>query len=103
MRKRARTMTKHTIFFTDDHKSKAKVKSAIITLIGDQDGKKMLIVGVTNDLVSKYSANDIVKIISTFSDIKGGGRNDMAQAGGSTVGEKNQIINSVSIYIRDKS
>jgi len=83
--------------------SKAKVKSAIIILIGDQDGKKMLIVGVTNDLVSKYSANDIVKIISTFSDIKGGGRNDMAQAGGSTVGEKKQIINSVSVYIRDKS
>jgi alanyl-tRNA synthetase len=83
--------------------TKARVKSAIIILIGDQDGKKMLIVGVTNDLVSKYSANDIVKIISTFSDIKGGGRNDMAQAGGSTVGEKNQIINSVSLYIRDKS
>jgi alanyl-tRNA synthetase len=82
--------------------TKARVKSAIIILIGDQDGKKMLIVGVTNDLVDKYSANEIVKIISEFSDIKGGGRNDMAQAGGSTVGEKNQIINSVSVYIRDK-
>jgi alanyl-tRNA synthetase len=82
--------------------SKVRVKSAIIILIGDQDGKKMLIVGVTNDLVDKYSANEIVKIISEFSDIKGGGRNDMAQAGGSTVGEKNQIINSVSVYIRDK-
>ncbi|MGB0574531.1 MAG: alanine--tRNA ligase, partial [Hyphomicrobiales bacterium] len=83
--------------------TKAKVKSAIIILIGDQDGKKMLIVGVTNDLVDKYSANEIVKIISAFSDIKGGGRNDMAQAGGSNVGEKNQVINSVSVYIRDKS
>ena len=82
--------------------TKAKVKSAIIILIGDQDGKKMLIVGVTNDLVDKYSANESVKIISEFSDIKGGGRNDMAQAGGSNVGEKNQIINSVSAYIRDK-
>jgi len=82
--------------------TKAKIKSAIIILIGDQDGKKMLIAGVTNDLVDKYSANEIVKIISTFSDIKGGGRNDMAQAGGSNVGEKNQIINSISSYIRDK-
>jgi len=63
----------------------------------------MLIVGVTNDLVSKYSANDIVKIISTFSDIKGGGRNDMAQAGGSAVGEKKQIIETVAKYIKDKS
>jgi len=82
--------------------TKARVKSAIIILIGDQDGKKMLIVGVTNDLVDKYSANEIVKIISEFSDIKGGGRNDMAQAGGSNKKKKNQIINSVSAYIRDK-
>ena len=83
--------------------TKAKIKSAIIILIGDQDGKKMLIAGVTNDLVDKYSANEIVKIISTFSDIKGGGRNDMAQAGGSNVGEKSQIIDSVTKYISDKS
>ncbi|MBL6624200.1 MAG: alanine--tRNA ligase [Rhizobiales bacterium] len=83
--------------------TKAKIKSAIIILIGDQDGKKMLIAGVTNDLVDKYSANEIVKIISTFSDIKGGGRNDMAQAGGSNVGEKSQIIDTVTKYIRDKS
>ena len=83
--------------------TKAKIKSAIIILIGDQDGKKMLIAGVTNDLVDKYSANEIVKIISTFSDIKGGGRNDMAQAGGSNVGEKSQIIDAVTKYISDKS
>jgi len=83
--------------------TKAKIKSAIIILIGDQDGKKMLIAGVTNDLVDKYSANEIVKIISTFSDIKGGGRNDMAQAGGSNVGEKSQIIDTVTKYISDKS
>ena len=83
--------------------TKAKIKSAIIILIGDQDGKKMLIAGVTNDLVDKYSANEIVKIISTFSDIKGGGRNDMAQAGGSNVGDKSQIIGSVTKYISDKS
>ena len=79
--------------------TKAKVKSAIITLIGDQDGKKMLIVGVTNDLVSKYSANDIVKIISTFSDIKGGGRNDMAQAGGEMIADKQKIIEATLKYL----
>ena len=33
-------------------------------------------------------ANDIIKIIAKFSDIKGGGRDDMAQAGGSHLGEK---------------
>jgi len=79
--------------------TKARVKSAIIILIGDQDGKKMLIVGVTNNLVSKYSANDIVKIISTFSDIKGGGRDDMAQAGGEMIADKEKIIEAALKYI----
>ena len=79
--------------------TKAKVKSAIIILIGDQDGKKMLIVGVTNDLVTKYSANDIVKIISSFSDIKGGGRDDMAQAGGEMIADKQKIIEATLKYL----
>ena len=79
--------------------TKARVKSAIIILIGDQDSKKMLIVGVTNNLVSKYSANDIVKIISTFSDIKGGGRDDMAQAGGEMIADKEKIIEAALKYI----
>ena len=79
--------------------TKAKVKSAIIILIGDQDGKKMLIVGVTNDLVTKFSANDVVKIISSFSDIKGGGRDDMAQAGGEMIADKQKIIEATLKYI----
>ena len=39
-----------------------KVKSAIIVLIGNQDGKIMIIVGITEDVLGKYSANDIIKI-----------------------------------------
>mgnify|MGYP001157286018 FL=1 len=79
--------------------TKAKVKSAIIVLIGNQDGKIMIIVGITEDVLGKYSANDIIKIIAKFSDIKGGGRDDMAQAGGSHLGEKLEIIEAISKYI----
>ena len=79
--------------------TKAKVKSAIIVLIGNQDGKIMIIVGITEDVLSKYSANDIIKIIAKFSDIKGGGRDDMAQAGGSQLGKKSEIIDAISKYI----
>ena len=79
--------------------TKAKVKSAIIVLIGNQDGKIMIIVGVTEDVWDKYSANDIIKIIAKFSDIRGGGRDDMAQAGGSHLGEKLEIIDAISKYI----
>ena len=80
--------------------TKTKVKSAIIVLIGHQDNKIMIIVGVTEDIVSEYSANDIIKIISKFSDIKGGGRDDMAQAGGNKLGEKPEIIEAISEYIK---
>ena len=79
--------------------TKAKVKSAIIVLIGNQDGKIMIIVGITEDVLGKFSANDIIKIIAKFSDIKGGGRDDMAQAGGSHLGEKLEIIEAISKYI----
>ena len=82
--------------------TKTKVKSAIIVLIGHQDNKIMIIVGVTEDIVSEYSANDIIKIISKFSDIKGGGRDDMAQAGGSKLGEKPEIIEAISEYIKSR-
>ena len=82
--------------------TKIKVKSAIIVLIGHQDNKIMIIVGVTEDIVSEYSANDIIKIISKFSDIKGGGRDDMAQAGGSKLGEKPEIIEAISEYIKSR-
>ena len=79
--------------------TKAKVKSAIIVLIGNQDGKIMIIVGITGDILDKYSANDIIKIIAKFSDIKGGGRNDMAQAGGSQLGKESDIIEAISEYV----
>tara|TARA_Y100000590_G_C15731241_1_gene1017103 strand:+ start:761 stop:3412 length:2652 start_codon:yes stop_codon:yes gene_type:complete len=78
---------------------KAKTKSAIIVLIGSQDGKKMIIVGITDDLVKQYSANDIIKVLAQFSDIKGGGRADMAQAGGSYIGESNEIKEKIIEYI----
>mgnify|MGYP000185643175 CR=1 FL=1 len=79
--------------------TKTKVKSAIIVLSGHQDNKIMIIVGITEDVLGKFSANDIIKIIAKFSDIKGGGRDDMAQAGGSQLGKKSEIIDAISKYI----
>ena len=83
--------------------TKAKNNSAIIILIGSQDDKKMIIVGVTDSQIKKYSANKILQIISKFSDIKGGGRDDMAQAGGSKVGDKKQILQAIEKYIQENA
>jgi alanyl-tRNA synthetase len=63
---------------------KAKVGSGIVAIIGvGADGKAGIVVGVTPDLTSRFSAVDLVRIGSEALGGKGGGgRPDMAQAGG---------------------
>ena len=55
----------------------------MVVLATNKDDKASIVVGVTKDLVNKYSAIDLVKIGSTaVGGNGGGGRPDMAQAGG---------------------
>jgi alanyl-tRNA synthetase len=62
---------------------KKKAKSAAIILGFDDDGRATLLAGVTDDLVAKgLKAGDIVKEIAPIIDGGGGGRPQMAQAGG---------------------
>jgi len=62
---------------------KDKIKSGIIVLGAVQDNKASLIAVVTDDLVSKgYNAGKIVKEISAIVEGTGGGKPNMAQAGG---------------------
>jgi alanyl-tRNA synthetase len=59
------------------------IGSSVMVLATDKDGKASIVVGVTKDLTSKYSAVDLVKIASAAVGGQGGrGRPDMAQAGG---------------------
>ena len=62
----------------------ATIKSGIVVLAtASEDGKASVVVGVTKDLTDKYSAIDLVKIASAkLGGQGGGGRPDMAQAGG---------------------
>ncbi|MBC8036191.1 MAG: alanine--tRNA ligase, partial [Rhizobiales bacterium] len=63
---------------------KAKLGSGVVALVGVNDeGRAGLIVGVTNDLTSRFNAVDLVRVGATVLGGKGGGgRPDMAQAGG---------------------
>ncbi|WP_350977691.1 alanine--tRNA ligase [Shewanella sp. AC34-MNA-CIBAN-0136] len=61
---------------------KQKLKSAIIVLGTAKDGKVNLIVGVSNDLTKKVKAGELVAMVAQHVGGKGGGRPDMAQAGG---------------------
>ena len=63
-------------------KLKDKLKSAAIVLAAVSDGKVSLIAGVTADLTGKLKAGELVNAVAQQVGGKGGGRPDMAQAGG---------------------
>jgi alanyl-tRNA synthetase len=64
-------------------KLKDKLKSAAIVLASVSDGKVSLIAGVTADQTAKLKAGELVNMVAMQVGGKGGGRADMAQAGGS--------------------
>ncbi|MGZ9104132.1 MAG: alanine--tRNA ligase-related protein, partial [Rhodoplanes sp.] len=62
---------------------KKQVGSGVVALVSTAEGKASLVVGVTADLLDRISAVDLVRIgSSTLGGRGGGGRPDMAQAGG---------------------
>jgi len=63
-------------------KAKGKLKSGVL-VFGQKNGPKVqLIAGVTKDLVGQYNAGTIVREVATICGGKGGGKPDMAMAGG---------------------
>ena len=63
-------------------KLKDKLKSAAIVLSSVEGGKVTLVAGVTSDLTAKVKAGELVNFVAQQVGGKGGGRPDMAQAGG---------------------
>ena len=79
-------------------KVKGKMKSGILLLGSAQGDRCHLVAGVTEDLLSSYSANDIVKKAAAFVSGGGGGRSDMAQAGGSKIEGLPEALGSLSTW-----
>ena len=70
--------------------------SGIVVLGTDKDSKASIVVGVTPDLTNKYSAIDLVKLASqAVGGAGGGGRPDMAQAGGPNANKLTDAYNAV--------
>jgi alanyl-tRNA synthetase len=61
---------------------KDKLGSAVIMLAAETEGKVTLLAGVTKDLIGKVKSGDIVKECAPYVDGRGGGKPEMAQAGG---------------------
>jgi alanyl-tRNA synthetase len=62
---------------------KQQIGSGIVAIAGSDDGKASLVIGVTDDLLARFSAVDLVRIgAEALGGKGGGGRPDLAQAGG---------------------
>ncbi|MEP1447776.1 MAG: alanine--tRNA ligase [Paraglaciecola sp.] len=84
----------------DDFKN--KLGSAVIVLGVAEGNKVSLIAGVTKDLVSKVKAGDLINFVAQQVGGKGGGRPDMAQAGGTQPQNLEIAIASVKAWLEDK-
>jgi len=78
-----------------------KIKSGIVVLGGRSDHKAMLIVVVTRDLTGKYHAGNIIKQLAAVVGGSGGGRPDMAQAGGSKPENLSQALEKAYEVVRE--
>jgi alanyl-tRNA synthetase len=81
--------------------AKKQAGSAVVAIIGvTEDGKAGLAVGVTEDLVGKVSAVDLVKVgAAALGGQGGGGRADMAQAGGPDGAKADQALAAIKAHI----
>jgi alanyl-tRNA synthetase len=84
----------------DDFKN--QLGSAVIVLGIAEENKVSLIVGVTKGLVSKIRAGELVNFVAQQVGGKGGGRPDMAQAGGSQPQNLDSAIASVQAWLEEK-
>ena len=84
----------------DEHKN--RLGSAVILLISGAGGKAAISVGVTSDLVDKVNAVDLVKIAAIeLGGNGGGGRPDMAQAGGNDMSNAKKAISLIEKYLKE--
>jgi alanyl-tRNA synthetase len=83
-------------------KLKDRLKSAIVVLAAVEGGKVALIAGVTADLTAKVKAGELVNFIAQQVGGKGGGRPDMAQAGGTSPEKLPEALASVRGWVEQK-
>ncbi|MEJ2467303.1 MAG: DHHA1 domain-containing protein, partial [Candidatus Thiodiazotropha sp.] len=81
---------------------KNKLGSAVILVATVADGKVSLVAGVTKDLTGQMKAGDLVKLAAEQVGGKGGGRPDMAQAGGSNPDALPQALALVEPWVRER-
>jgi len=81
---------------------KQELKSAIIILTTTKDNKVGIVGGITSDLIEHFNAKDIVNMVATQVGGRGGGRADMAEAGGNKPENLEKALQSVYTVVSEK-
>ena len=83
-------------------KLKDKLRTATIVLAASDGAKVSLVAGVTPDLTAKIKAGELVNFVAQQVGGKGGGRPDMAQAGGSEPAKVPAALGSVKAWVSER-
>ena len=81
---------------------KERLKSAAIVLGAVSDGKVALVAGATPDLTARVKAGELVNYVAQQVGGRGGGRPDMAQAGGTDAAKLPAALRSVSSWVSER-
>ena len=81
---------------------KTKLKSAVIVLSSVQDGKVSLIAGVTSDVTNRIKAGDLVNFVAQQVGGKGGGKPEMAMAGGTEPAGLAKALGGVNSWVAER-
>jgi alanyl-tRNA synthetase len=79
---------------------KARIKSGVVVLASENDGKVQIVVAVTADLTQKIKAGQIVKEIAPIVGGGGGGRPDFAEAGGKQPEKIDEMLAAAEDVVR---
>ena len=83
-------------------KLKSKLGSCIVVIGTSSDKKVNLVAGVSKDNTNKIKAGELVNFVAVQVGGKGGGRPDMAMAGGNNPDNLDQAIDSVYNWVKEK-
>ncbi len=83
-------------------KLKDKLKTAVIVLVAVDGGKVQIVAGVTSDSVGKVKAGELVNFVAQQVGGKGGGKADMAMAGGTDASKVDAALASVQAWVSER-
>lgn len=81
---------------------KDQLGSAAVVLATEHEGKVSLVAGITKDLTDRIQAGDLVKAVAAQVGGRGGGRADMAQAGGTDPARLPDALGLVADWVRER-